>query len=81
MQVKGFSNEPFGPARLEIEYSVADVGAAVIFDEVAVGVVDRSTGHQLVPLPADLYGKPGRHEVYLRGNGRESNRLEFRVEP
>ena len=51
----------------------------VMFDGTALGAVESAACPLAVSVPAELYDKPGRHDVYLVRDGEESNRLPFVV--
>jgi hypothetical protein len=76
---QGFNNQPGGPAVLIVQCENAVPGTVIVVDDTPLAPsVD--TGCPLSGIvPRELYSAPGRHEVYLRHDGTESNRLVFVV--
>jgi len=78
---QGFNNEPFGPSRLFVDCAGARPGTAVMLAGQVLAVADDKGCPLTVSVPPELYRDPGRYDVYLQDDGRESNRVPFTVEP
>lgn len=78
---KVFNAQPNGQAALSVECENATPGTVIIFGDVPLATSYGSERWVTAIVPPELYSHPGRYEVYLRSGDRESNRVEFVVEP
>jgi hypothetical protein len=78
---EGFGVQAKGEAALSLDTENARPGVEVVFDDTPLTTSYGNEGWVTALVPAALYREPGRYEVYLRLGARESNRVDFVVEP
>jgi len=78
---KGFNLQPDGQSALSAICENAVPDTVIIFDGTPLATDYASDSWLTATVPAALYGRPGRYEVYLKYESSESNRVEFVVDP
>jgi hypothetical protein len=78
---KGFNLQPDGQSALSAIREHAVPGTVIIFDGTPLATDYASDSWLTAMVPAALYGRPGRYEVYLKYGSSESNRVDFEVLP
>ncbi len=76
-----FNVQPEGQAALAVDAQHAVPGTVIVWDGTPLATSYGSERWLTALVPAELYSRPGRYEVYLRDQALESNRLEFVVDP
>ncbi|HEY7066182.1 MAG TPA: hypothetical protein VII06_32215 [Chloroflexota bacterium] len=77
-----FGVQADGSAALNVDCANALPGTTIVFDDTPLVTAYGTPQWLSAIVPRELFQQAGRHQIYLRsGEGRESNRLEFVVEP
>ncbi len=76
-----FNVQSNGDAVLGVEGENIYPGTKLVMDGQVLATTFGGSAGLSVTVPPEYFGQPGRHEVYLTAGSRESNRLEFVVEP
>jgi len=76
-----FGVQPDGAVALSVDTENAVAGTRIMWDGIPLDTAYGGASLLTAIVPPELFAVPGRHEVYLQQGTRESNRLEFVVEP
>ena len=78
---QGFNVQPDGQSALAIGSENASPDTVVVFSGTPLKTAYGNSSSISAIVPAELWARPGRYEVYLKNADGESNRLEFIVAP
>ena len=78
---KAFNVQPSGQAALSVDCENAPPGTVIVFGDTPLATTYGSDCSLTALVPAELYRRPGRYEIYLKRGTSESDPVEFVVDP